>query len=343
MPIFYENDIKKLNIDNLSRLYFICGNETYLKSVYTDKICKTAVTQGFEGFNLHVFEQDNFDYNDLSIAIEALPIMSGYNCVYIKNIKLEKLKKDERAAFFEALSDIPDTSVVVVKQADSDNENDYSNSPSEELIKAMSEIGICVLLNRRSESSVVSLLINGAKKRGCELDAATAQFMLTTVGNDLSLLMNELEKLCAYCDGDVITRAAVEECSTKCVEAFVFDLAEHIVKKNADKAYCLLNDLFKKKIDPMAIFGALAMTFSDMYRVKACKLYNNSHLQLKGLFSYNSSFKLNKANELSLSVSISYLRDCQECLDEADAALKSFSEDNKILLERLIARLMILK
>ncbi len=61
----------------------------------------------------------------------------------------------------------------------------------------------------------------------------------------------------------------VEELVPKSTETTVFLLAGALVAGDYEKAYTLLDVLFYQREEPIAILGALATSYVDMYRVRA--------------------------------------------------------------------------
>ena len=57
MALIYEADLKRqIKEKNMSNCYLFYGSEDYLKQFYTEKICKTFVTEGSETFCLRKYD-----------------------------------------------------------------------------------------------------------------------------------------------------------------------------------------------------------------------------------------------------------------------------------------------
>ena len=63
MALIYEADLKKqIREKNMSNCYLFYGSEDYLKQFYTEKICKTFVTDGSETFCLRKYDGKELEY-----------------------------------------------------------------------------------------------------------------------------------------------------------------------------------------------------------------------------------------------------------------------------------------
>ena len=114
MAEIFENDLK-LHIKNkeFSNLYFIYGNEPYLKEFYVGKIIEKSVKKDFSMFNLHVFDGDNLSLNDVASCCESLPMMDEHACIVVKDYKFDKANEADKKQIEEIICDIPETNILV--------------------------------------------------------------------------------------------------------------------------------------------------------------------------------------------------------------------------------------
>lgn len=344
MPEISENELKqRLKSGKPDRLYFIYGEEDYLKSFYVGRIAEVSVEKGFEDFNLHKFEGKGIDLYTLSETLEAYPMMSGMNCVIVHDLPADSLTKDEAEKFSAIISDLPDTTVLVIWM-DHIEVSLKNNAKWRSFLKEVTKYGYAVALNRKSRSELVRLVCSGAAKRGCVMSPDKAGRLISLVGDDLTNLLNELEKVCAFTGGGEIQYADIDAVAVKTIDAAVFDLTKAIAANNAQRAFGTLSALFDLRTEPIMIMGALISSYVDMYRVKICRQSGGRAEDVAKVFDYkNKEFRLRNASSQAASLSTAQLRSCLDELYEADRLLKGSGLDGKMILEKCVTRLLTIK
>ena len=342
MPYLQEADLKQqLKTGTLQNLYVLYGSEGYLKQFYANTILKAAVEESMEGFNLKKFDADDgIELSSVFEAAETLPVFGAYTGVLVHDYPLDALREEEKKQLDAFLKDVPKTAVLVFWQ-DSAEILPKKNAKWKNVLDKISKAGGAVVdLGPRSQSDSIRLLQSGAKKRGCNLGRAEAQYLMELVGNELSLLLNELEKLCNYKESGEITRQDIETLATKSLEANIFDLSKLLMAGNCQRALQILETLLADKEKPELILGTLISAYVDLYRVKLALEAGKTATYPAEFFPYKGrEFRLRNAARDVRNRSVRALRQSLDDLQAADTALKSGVEDPKIVLEKLIVRL----
>ena len=87
--------------------------------------------------------------------------------------------------------------------------------------------------------------------------------------------------------------------------------------------------------------AVLATSYVDMYRVRSCIQSGQAVSTLSQYFDYKGKeFKLKNAERDSANLSMSVLKDSLQLLLDTDVALKSSRTDNRIIMEQLLAKLL---
>lgn len=334
-----EQGIKKnISSSNFHKVYLIKGDENYLKQHYSNQIVKKVVPSGMDAFNLHVLKEENANADEISNCVESIPMMCDKSCVLVQDYDFDNVAENEKEKMIELLTDLPDTCVLVFWM-DSKGFSQKKAS-SKKILKLIDENGAVVDLNKRTANDLVSLIINGAKKRECTITRDTAVYFISVVGNDMSTLVNELEKICSYANGE-ITKEIIDEIATKTVEATAFKMVDALLAHRLDNAFVLLDVLFTQKTEPVMICGALISTYVDMYRAKVTNEYGNDTMRLKKSFGtqYKSDFRLKNAMNRSRKISKDSLYKCLDYLSKADDKLKISTQDKRIIFEELMIKL----
>lgn len=336
-----EADLKLQLKNEPAPVYFLYGEERYLVSVYVQKIAKAAVGgDDLADFNLHKFNGQDHDWSLMEDAAEALPLMAERSCVLIRDVDIAKTGDYDR--IMEWLSQ-PSPTCTVVFYTDGVAVDDKKNAKWKNFIKAVEKVGSAVRFDRKTTADIVKLLCAGATRRGCTLRPDTARRWIEQSGDDLTLLLNELDKLCALADGGEITPALVEAAAVQQLEAKVYDLSKAILQRRYDKAYGIIHRLYAMREDPIAVLAVLAGDYANLYRAKAADAAGVPVGRLAEDFGCKGrEFRLTNAARDSRDLSVDTLRKSLDVLAEADTRMKSTAMDNRVILEETAAKLILL-
>ena len=336
-----EAELKEqIKSNSFSNVYFIWGEEGYLKEFYAKKLKDKIVDPAFEDFNFHQYEAKNSTMDDILQDAQMLPMMSDYTFILVHDYPLDKSNEDIEA-LKEFFKDIPQ-SCVLVFWFDS-IEIDIKKSSKWKTIEGLfAKAGSSVNLEKRSESDIAKLLVNSAKKRSCTISPDNARYLISVSGNDIQTLFSELEKICAYCSGREITKQDIDKLAVKSLQARVYDLSKFILAGNGDKAFSVLNTLFAQKEEPIAILAVISSCYIDMYRVKCAKSANINENEIADYYSYKGrDFLIRNAARDCRSISFEALRNSLDVLQKADELMKSSTIDKNLLLEETVAKLLL--
>lgn len=346
MAQFNEDALKKqIKSGEFSRIYLIYGNEGYLKQHYASLICDKTVSPDFADFNLKKLDGKDTGLNEIYDCISSFPMMGEYTCTLVKDYPLtefigERSKVDEE--FQSVIDDIPETSVLVFWM--DTIEVDEKATKWSKVLKLIDSVGVCARIDKRTRSALEKLIMASASKKDCVLSRECASYMVSLVGEDMSTLQNELNKVCAFVGSGNITKAHIDATVIVSIEAKIFQLSKMVIRGEADKAYENLQNLFKLREEPVVILSVLSKAFVDMYRVKAAKEAGVSNADLADAFAGNiyktKMFTLDNAAADCSKYTLTQLKESLEILSDADRRLKSTGEDNRIVLEEVILRLL---
>lgn len=270
-----KNQIKN---DKLSQLYVFYGEEDFLIDYYTKKICEKVPDMGFPEFNRIVIDGKEAALTEIADAVDTFAMMAPRKVVIIsqseafsKSVSAEK--KDLFVRIFENLSD--DT-VIVMKESSVDKRGS--------VYKSAKKHGTVVEFNRLNESDLIGWVMREVHVCGKTISKQNAMLLVSICEKGLTTLKNEIEKLSANA-GDEITQTDINLLASRSLEARVFDLCDHIMNKDADKAISLLEDLKMNKESPFAILYILYNTFEKLLKAKVYSLQNMSRSDIAAAIS----------------------------------------------------------
>lgn len=333
-----ETQLKECIKTGGANLYVFYGAEGYLVEQYARMIARETVEEGFDAFNLRRFDGQEVTVAELEDAVEALPLMTDRKCVLVRDMDA-CCAEGER--LLRLMEQVPESCVLVFWQMTV--QPDSRKNGWKAFLKVAADKGVAMKFDQKDINDTAKMLAGGAKRRGCHLEVADARYLTEQVGNDLNLLIHELDKLCALAgEGGDITKQMIDTACPKNLEARVFDLSKAILAHRRQEAFDLLYQLRVQREEPIAVLGTLSNAFSDLYRGKVAKAAGMPAEDMATHFkSYQKKeWKLKNAARDSARLSVEALRHCLEILAQTDTTLKLRSGDEWVLLEQTVARLM---
>jgi len=338
MPIVYEDELRgDIKNGSFAPVYLIYGDDSYLKNYYKDTLAKKA-SDGDPFFNLQKFEGDA-DLQEVFDAVNQYPMMAERKSVVLADYDFSKGNFDR---LLDLISSANESCVLIICY-DAIPFDAKKGNKEKKLISAVEKnAGKCAEINHRSISSLIKMLSDGAKKRGCVFSDIACRHLIEIVGNDLSTLKNELDKLCAYVGGGDISKEIVEQIAVKSVDASVYDYVKQILAGDISGALMQLDDMFFMRIEPMIILSVTASSYIDIYRVYTANIKGAKKSDIAADFKYpqNKLFLIDRAQQSLRKFNSAKLRLSLECIAEADKSLKSFGLDARNILEQLTVKLV---
>ncbi len=342
MSIVSEAELKKdISTKQFLPVYLIYGDDSFLKNHYKNTLANKA-TDGDPFFNLQKFEGD-IDLQEVFDAVNQFPMLADRKSVVLSDYNFERCEKSDFERLIELVLNVNDTCVLIIC-FDTVDFDSKKGSREKRLIDAVNKVGgSCVQINHRNTESLIKMLSDGAKKRGCAFDFAAVRYLIEVSGSDLSTLKNELEKLCAFVgNGNAITKATIDSVSVKSVDASVYEYVKLLFAGNITLALKQLDDMFFMRIDPFIILGTLSSSYVDLHRAYAANLSGIKGAKVIDDFKYpkNKHFLVEKAVNNLKKFNTKKLRLSLETIAATDKLLKSFSAQPRILLEQLTVKLI---
>ncbi len=85
---------------------------------------------------------------------------------------------------------------------------------------------------------------------------------------DINYILNEFDKLIAYCENRAITIQDIDEVCSISIEKRVFDLTRAIALKDVDSALTMYNNLIQLKESPIGILVLIGREYRIMLQIK---------------------------------------------------------------------------
>ncbi len=343
MPETSPKEFKSLTEkDEIFPVYFFWGDEKYLLKKSFKKLFSKISPKSFEQFNYNEFTDDS-TVDEIADAALSLPFMADRKCVVVKDFNVESKNQSENAKLIELLEDLSESSVLIFV-LNTLEVNMTKSAKWKEFFKLVNKKGVSVKFDEQESSDLTKFITNYCEKHDSFISKYHAGKILEYTGNDMTNLVNELEKLVSYAKNREISTDDIENLVTKNPDTTVFILIKAILNAETQKAYNLLNLLFTMKEEPVPILSRISDTYIDLYRVRAALESGKAFNAPMEYGNYKGrEWKLKNAERNLRNLSHEKLRQCIYLLTNTDLKLKSSSANGKILLEELITKLLLIK
>ena len=339
MPVIKENELKSsLNQGEIKPVYIIFGDDGYLIDRYEDIIISKTCGKNND-FDLQKFERD-VDLQLVYDSVNQFPFAGERRCAVLSEYNFEKADEQDFQKLLSLVSDTYTTATLVLRFENIAFDSKRSGRAGKLLEACESGGGVAVQLNHRDAAELSKMLQNGAKKKGKLLDKPTADYMVENCGLDINLLAGELDKVCRYVDSDSISKADIDFACTKTVEASVYDYVKRVIACDTRGAIKILNDLFYMRVESMLILYTVSAAFVDMARVGAAGKVHIPNSTVAADFAYKRDFVLKNASANLRKFTDAKLNACFDEILFADKSLKSFSGNDKFILEQMTVKLI---
>lgn len=197
-------------------VYFLYGDESYLKSEAADALVAAHLDPGTRDFNLDQLRGDDVTTETLASVLQTPPMMAEWRVVLVRDA--QGLAGSPRArSVIEELLDSPPPGLAVILVAD------IPSRSRAKFYKTLKRKAKAVEFQPLDLNDVPGWLMARAESEGFELDADAARTLAGAVGTELGVLVRELAKLRDFAAASDRTRITADD-----VEAAV----GHIPRQN---------------------------------------------------------------------------------------------------------------
>lgn len=281
----------------LAPLYVVCGDDDYLKASILGSV-KHIVDSDYADFNLSIID------NDIESAIDSaytFPMFDEHKVV-ILNLD-NALTEEGKALISKYIASPSETTIFVIA---------YDDWTSSTINSKKITIVDCSRLENVELIEQIKLLASKAPAIKINLDASN-ELIDRTQGN-MSRIASEMAKLKSYSEG-VITKQDVCLMVNADIDFQIYELANAVSDKNANKALEILDVFYKNGIRGVTIINNLYDKYRKMLHAELNKGMSNEDLaKLLGMKS-GAVYFLRKVSssysQVRLKRCVDYLHDLQ--------------------------------
>ncbi len=339
MPL-YEKSLKTaLDAGAVCPVYVVYGNDGFLKKQAVNRIIKAAIGED-DGLNLIRFELEA-DLQEIYEELSSFPAFSDRKCVILTDYNINECSNQDFERLQSLAGEAFETSVFVIYFDTLTFEPKKADRLKALVSGAEKSGGAGVLLDHRSRDELVRSLVASAKKQDSILSPKNAGYLVDVCSLETEILAHELQKLCAFAKGEEITKQMIDKVAVKNVEASIYDLSKKIIAGDTAGAMTLLDDLYFMKVAPELIVYNISSAFVDMFRVAAAKDVGETPESIAADFKMKGrEFVLHNARDNLRKFDYKKLDLCFSALTSAERRIKSYSSNERTVIEELIVKLI---
>lgn len=315
-------DIKN---NKIKEAYIIAGDEQYLISNFI-KTLKTALfSTDTENLNYQYFDVNKANIEEVINTAKTVPFLTKMRLVVIDNI--EKAKNQGRESLINYLANPSKFACIVVLYKGTSKLPAY--------IKKMAEHGELISFKHPYENELGYWVKLIAKRYGKTITDEAILLIIEIVGNNLSRLDNEINKLSAYVGNKKeIELADAEEMISHVKLHNIFELTDALGDKDTRKGLKYLKALLSAGEHYLVI---LAMIIRYYKRLLTAKLMLDkfSRIEIAGKLGVSKFFMKNFLASVD-KFEVIELKNIYSSLAQLDKKIKTGRGEPKTLLERFV-------
>lgn len=257
--------IKEIQSKKFEKIYFLHGEEPYYIDLITDAILENALEEHERDFNLSITYGKEAEPLSLISEAKGFPMMAERRVVVLKE------GQDFRAIegllpYFQAPND---QTIFVVNYK-------YKNFDSrKKLIKEAAKHGIVFKSDKVPEYKLHDWVSSFVKSKGFGITPKAGMLLAEFLGNDLSKISNEIEKLEILVEkGTTINEIHIEENIGISKDYNVFELINAIAMRDVSKANTIV-DYFDHNPKAASIIQIITNTFNHFSRLMKIHFIEN--------------------------------------------------------------------
>lgn len=329
MAIIDQNKFyKDLETGKVSPLYFIFGDEPFLIDQCVNRFKYALLDENSLDFNYSLFYAGDADVITVKDTVETLPVFAQRRVVILKNSN--ELKESEWGEL-EPLFKNPVDSTVFILFADKIDKR-------KKHFKNIIEVASSLEFKKPYDNEIPRWINYYASEFGLKLTQAAVHRMHRLVGNNLSEIYAQLEKIKLYLDGGTSVDAEhVNAVVSNSREESVFDFTKAVGQKDRVKALEQIITLLDQGQSEIGIVNLLARHMRILLTVRTGLDQGIGGAKLASLANVSPYFVDEYAAQAK-GWPVRKLEDSLVLLGETDKALKSSPLSSHIWLENLVLK-----
>ena len=257
--------VKDIDDKKIKPIYFLMGEEPYYIDKLSDYIETNVLTEEEKGFNQTVLYGRDIEIEDIISTCRRYPMMSEYQVVIVK--EAQDLSRTISNLESYVLNPTPTTILVICyKYKTVDKRTTLS--------KALPKKGLLFESKKLYDTALPQWLKRVLSGKKLDIEPKASAMLLEFLGNDLSKIANEVDKLAIILPpGSIITPEIIEKNIGFSKDFNIFEFQKAIGQKNVIKSYSIAYYFHENPKDHnvIAVTGILFSFFSKVLQFHGLK------------------------------------------------------------------------
>lgn len=327
-----QRELDNIKKGQYAQVYVLYGTEDYLLQ-RMKKALKSIVPM--EEQELNISQYNAVDTSLESIVSDAMsfPFLSEKkvifvdNCYFLTSEKVKTTIEQPVDVLLEYIQEVNPSTILVLMAP-------YSAlDKRKKLVKTLQETAICVSVMPLSSEETAQYVQQDIQANGYKIDRSVLKFFLERVNFQLSLAMQELEKLyLATLSDQMITKQLIEVLVPKSLESNVFALGDFVLSHQTQQAIQTYRELILQKEEPIKLLALLISQYRLLLQIKVLqeKGYQQSDIvKLLKQHPYRVQIGMTQANKFSTQQIATVFSE----FIQADYQLKTSVMDKQLIVE----------
>lgn len=246
---------------NFKPIYLLMGDESYFIDKLTDILLDTVLTEAEKDFNMQIFYGVDSDVNTIISSARRFPMMSEHQLIVVK--EAQQLDKFDVLDTY-AKNPMPSTVLVL-------NYKHGTVDKRKALVKNIDKAGVVFESKKLYDNQIPAFITSYFREKEIGIDEKSAQMLTDFVGNDISKLIPQLEKLEISLpeNSKRITSDLIEKNVGISKDYNNFELLKAIIEKNSLAANRIVEYFSKNQKDNPSVV-TLSVLFNYFSNLLEC-------------------------------------------------------------------------
>jgi DNA polymerase III subunit delta len=324
---------RRLKRNELAPVVFLWGEESWLVDETIGQIEAVALDPEARDFNREVFYGDEAEAQAVVTAAQTLPWLGLQRLVLVRGADaLPRSADPPLVAYCKQPS--PSTCLIFTAQR---------AETSRPLFALLAKLPWAVRFRRLLPRELSAWIEQRIVASGCRITADAVAVLIETVGNDLRLLANEIDKLVTFVGSEpAIEVESLTALTDDIREMSAFELARLLSRGDLAEALRAWGKFAASGEYPGLALGAILHHVRQLWRIKLAQPASASPERLARELNI-PAFTVRRLSAQAAAIEPERLRQWLEALLEADQTLKRSGLPPQSVFERLILRFCVRK
>lgn len=263
MGVTHSQVIRDLQLKKFQPVYFLCGEETYFIDLISEVFQNEILDESERGFGLNIFYGRDVELQQVLGIAKGFPMMGTHQVVIVKEAQdLKEWKKSELLKPLESYIQNPTNTTLLVFE--------YRGKKPDgklKISKVIESKTVFFLAEKIKSEKVADWIQQFVSDQGYKIQKNNSQLLSDYLGNDLSKIVNEINKLAiVFPKGTEISGQIIQDYIGISKDYNVFELQKALLEKNVIQANRIVEHFIRnpKEHAIPAIVGVLYAFFNRM-------------------------------------------------------------------------------